>query len=245
MTVVSSGRSTLEVFRKNVALYRFTATWCSNCPSMTQGLEKVSDWTKGRIVELGLHGAKSDFAISDGNRYIADYLISRFNAPGFPSCVYDLDLLSDTRIYSEIESVVFDRIADFPASCGIKASSVYEGGKISVSANVKSSTGGRYDIGFALLRDNCIPGSGAYEEEYDNVVIALSGNYEIMSSEAFDLQSNAESDTRTQDVTVDIPQEDMVNYSVAVFALKQAGNDVDIDNIVRFPLGGSVDYVYN
>ena len=52
VTVASSGRSKYEVFRKNVALYRFTATWCQNCPSMTQGLERVSEWTKGRMVEL-------------------------------------------------------------------------------------------------------------------------------------------------------------------------------------------------
>jgi hypothetical protein len=33
--------------------------------------------------------------------------------------------------------------------------------------------------------------------------------------------------------------------TLVVFALKQNGNDIDIDNAVRFPLGGSVDYILN
>lgn len=245
VTIVSSGRSKYEVFRKNVAMYRFTATWCDNCPSMTSALEKVSDWTKGRIVELGLHGAGSTYALSVSDKTVANYLIGQFKSPGFPSCVYDLDLMSETRIFSEIESIVFDRIADVPASCGIKASSTYEDGRLAIFANVKSSTDGKYDIGFAVLKDDCPGNEDSYEEEYDNVVIALSGNYEFMSSDAFELQKDAESAAISQEITINIAETDKDDYSVVVFALKQNGDDVDIDNIVRFPIGGSVDYVYN
>jgi hypothetical protein len=212
---------------------------------MTLGFERVNDWTKGRIVELGLHGAGSDFALSIEGKSVADHLIDRYKTGGFPSCVYDMDQKSDSRVFSEIETIIFDRIADFPTSCGIKASSSYQDGKVTVSANVKSSKGGKYDVGFALLRDNCIPGANAHEEEYDNVVLALSGNYEIMSDQAFNLQKDAESALVTKAVEVNIPAEDMANYSTVVFVLKQNGNDVYTDNIVKFPLGGSVDYAYN
>ena len=246
VTVTSSGRSRFEVFRKNVAIYRFTATWCQNCPSMTKGLDRVSDWTKGRIVELAFHGAGSTYAYSDGSKYVADYLIGVFKAPGFPSCVYDLDVMSSERNYSEIESIIFDRIASCPTSCGIKASSSYSAGSLSVSAQVKSSTGGRYDIGFAVLRDNCIPGGSAYEDVYNNVVVGVSGNYEVMSSSAFELLKDGESSSVTQSVKLEVPagvsQDD---YSVVVFALKQSGGDIVIDNIVSFPVNGSVDYAYN
>jgi len=244
--VVSSGRSKYEVFTKNVAVYRFTATWCQNCPSMTQGLEKVSDWTKNRMVELALHGSGSTYAYSDGSKYVADYLYPRFDAPGYPSCVYDLDYMSDTRTYSEIEAIIFDRIADSPATCGIKASSSFSAGVVSVSANIKSSTGGKYDIGFAILRNDCVPGGSAYEKEYDNVVVALSGNYEYMSAGAFDLQKDEESAASESSVNLTIPSDAKIeDYSVVVYALKQDGSDVDIDNIVRFPIGESVEYIYN
>lgn len=246
VTITSSGRSRYEVFRKNVALYRFTATWCQNCPSMTQGLERVSEWTKGRIVELGLHGAGSTYALSDGNKYVADYLIKQFKAQGFPSCVYDLDLMSDARAYSDIEEIIFNRIADAPTSCGIRASSALSGDKLTVSASVKTSTGGKYDIGFAILRDNCIPGAGAYEDEYDNVVVTLTGNYENMSTAAVELQKDQESGVVQHDITFAVASgAKLSDYSLVVFALKQVGNEVNIDNIIRLPLNASADYEYN
>jgi hypothetical protein len=66
-----------------------------------------------------------------------------------------------------------------------------------------------------------------------------------MSDQAFNLQKDAESALVTKAVEVNIPAEDMANYSTVVFVLKQNGNDVYTDNIVKFPLGGSVDYAYN
>ena len=242
--VKSSGRRKYELFRKNVALYRFTATWCENCPAMTLGLDRVSDWTKSRIVELDLHGNGSTYAYSDGSRYVADYLYPLFNAPGFPSCVYDLDIMSATRTFTEIEDIVFDRIADSPATCGIKASCIYSDGALTVSARVKSSTGGKYDIGFAVLKDNCVPGGNAHEEVYNDVVIAMTGNYYNMSSDSFTLAEGGESAEVSHTISLKLDG-DQKDYSVVAYALKQNGNDVAIDNIVEVAFGKSVDYVYN
>ena len=246
VTIVSKNRTTYEVFKKNVCLYRFTATWCKNCPSMTEGLDRVNDWTKGRLVELDMHGAGSTYALSDGSRYVADHLIDVFKTGGFPSCVYDLDVMSESRSYSEIEDLVFDRIAESPATCGIKASSTYADGTLALQASLTTSTGGKYDIGYALLVDGLDGGSGAYEDKYNKVVIALSGNYENLSSAAKDLAKDQEAKIVDLSQKVELPSSAKVSdCSIAVFALKQNGNDVDIDNAVVFPLGGSVDYIRN
>jgi hypothetical protein len=253
VTVKSVNRSSYEVFKKNVCVYRFTATWCQNCPSMTKGLEKVSDWTKGRLVEMGLHGAGSTYQLSDGTRYVADHLIAQFKAGGFPSCVYDLDLMAETRVYTEIEDIVFDRIAENPATCGIKATSTFSNNTLTLQASVKTSTGGKYDLGYALLVDNCPGGSNAvvngqpaYEEKYNNTVLALSGNYENLSSAAQELAKDQEKQIVDYTQTVTLPEyAKLSDCTLVVFALKQNGNDIDIDNAVRFPLGGSVDYILN
>lgn len=247
VTITSENRSAYEVFKKNVCIYRFTATWCQNCPSMTQGLERVDDWTKGRIVELGLHGAGSTFAISDGEKHIADYLYPRFGAKGYPSCVYDLNFMSDARAYTDIENIIFDRIAQNPTTCGIKATTSFSEGVLTLSAWLKTSTGGKYDIGYALLEDDCDGGAGAYEDEYDNVVKAISANYEFMSSAAKELQVNEEHKFVELSQNVGISSDaDLSKFSLAVFALKQSGNKVVIDNVIKMPInGGNVDYIYN
>ena len=246
VTIKSKNRTSYEVFRKNVCLYRFTATWCSNCPSMTEGLDRVSDWTKSRLVELDMHGNGSTYALSDGSRPVADYLISQFKLGGFPSCVYDLDLPSDSRAYSEIEDIVFNRIAENPATCGIKASSSFADGVVSLEASVKTSTGGKYDLGYAVLVDNLPGGTGAYEDVYNNVVKAISGNYETFSTAAKTLTKDQEVKIVEFAQEVELPAAaKLSDCSVVVFALKENGKDIVIDNAVRFPLGGSVDYIYN
>ena len=246
VTIKSQNRTNYEVFKKNVCLYRFTATWCVNCPSMTEGLDRVNDWTKGRLVELDMHGAGSTYQLSDGTRFVADHLISQFKAGGFPSCVYDLDLMSDSRSYSEIEELVFDRIAEAPATCGIKANSTFAKDELTLQASVKTSTGGTYDLGYALLVNNLDGGAGAYEDKYNNVVIALSGNYENLSTAAQELAKDQEKQIVDFKQTVTLPDgAKPEDCSLVVFALKQNGSDIDIDNAVRFPLGGSVEYIYN
>ena len=254
VTIKSQNRTKYEVFRKNVCLYRFTATWCVNCPSMTEGLERVNDWTKGRLVELDMHGAGSTYQLSDGTRFVADYLISQFRAGGFPSCVYDLDVMSDSRSYSDIEELVFNRIADAPATCGIKANSTFANSELTLQASVKTSTGGTYDLGYALLVNNRPGGSliiqdngqPAYEDKYNDVVVALSANYENLSNAAAEIEKDQEKQIVDFKQTVTLPDGvKLDDCSLVVFALKQNGNDIDIDNSVRFPLGGSVDYIYN
>ena len=243
VTILSSGRSDIEVFRKMVAVYRFTASWCQYCPSMTQGFDRVSDWTKSRYVELAMHAGGSEFALND---MAAQYGTYYYNHYGLPTCLYDLDVRSGDRAYDEIESIIFNRIANSPATCGIQASSSFADGKLSFQAKIKSSTGGRYDVGFAVLWNNCIPTQTANEDKYNNVVFALSGNYEKMSVSAFDLNKDGESAVCSNEMAFSVPEDaSLEDFSIVVFALRQDGNDVIIDNIVRFPVGESVEYVYN
>ena len=248
VTIKSENRTAYEVFKKSVCLYRLTATWCENCPSMTTGLNNVSDWTKSRLVELDFHGAGSAYAYSDGSKYVADYLYPKFKLGGYPSAIYDLAVPSDARDYTKIEDMIFERISDSPATCGIKAEVAYSNGKISVKASVKTSTGGKYDIAYALLKNNC-PGGAVpyfYESEYHNVVKGVSGNYEFMSTAAKQIAKDQEQEILDLTFDYPIPESDnLSDYSVAFYALKEVGNKIEIDNAVRLALGTSVDYVYN
>ena len=131
VTVESKNRRNYEVFKKNVCVYRFTATWCQYCPSMTLGYEKIDDWTKGRIVEMAIHGKDSWYAIGDGS-IATGLLLSFYGTTAYPSCVFDLDERSEERTYSDIEARVFDRLAYNPATCGIKADCSYAGETLSI-----------------------------------------------------------------------------------------------------------------
>ena len=76
--------------------------------------------------------------------------------------------------------------------------------------------------------------------------MAISGNYEYLSTAAQELEMNQEAKIVDLSQSVGLPSSAKASdCSLVVFALKQNGNDVDIDNVVKFPLGGSVDYIYN
>lgn len=234
-------RSKYETFSKKVAFYRFTATWCGYCPQMTTALQKIDNYTRDHMVIMAFHG-DTDFGVKEGKNYISDILRSQFGLDGYPSAVYSLAKGSDKRTRNDIMDAVYDELLEHPAATGIKATTSADGDMLTVNASVKASKAGRYDLGCALVQ-NGLRASGAMEEEYNNVVRSISGNYCAMSNEAFDLAAGEEKTVAGW--TVKFDQANISNCSVVLFTLVKDGNRVRIDNVISVPAGQSADYVYN
>lgn len=240
--VTSQNRSTYEKFHKNVAIYRFTGSWCMYCPDMTEALSKVGDYTKDHSIVFEMH-YNDEFSIDA----LQDYAGDVYKFDGFPYCRYSLDTESGDRTRNAIESYVKEQLVKHPAKTGIKASSSVSGSTMTVEASVAASASGKYDLAMAILKDKCYPStSDAYEEVYDDVVVSISGNYFAMSSDAsFTLDAGAEK-TMTREWTSDVlSTADASDCRVVLFTLVNDGGKVIIDNAVTFPVGGSVDYRYN
>lgn len=243
VTVSSKNRKDYEVFHKNVAIYRLTGTWCGYCPSMTEALKNVNNFTKEHSVIFQFHNA-DEFAIPySSSQDLAGALLSRFGSgdSGLPFCVYSLYEGSGDRKISDIQNFVKKQLYDNPAITGIKASADYTGNKLTIQASVKASKAGKFDFGTAILKDKCIPrSSSSTESVYNDVVVSISGNYFAMSTDAFDLKANQE---QTIIKTFDI--EDLTNCRIALFTLTESGNKTLIDNVVVLKAGESIDYLYN
>lgn len=150
---------------------------------------------------------------------------------------------SGDRTVNDIQRLVKARLFEHPACTGIKASSTLADGKLVVNATVKASAAGKYDLGMAVLKDNCIPtSSSAYEDVYNDVVISASGNFYAMSTDSFDLQADAEK-ALTKEWESD--KLDAAYCRVVLFTLREADGKVLIDNAVDFKVGESVEYRYN
>lgn len=246
VTVTAVNRRNYELFYKTVAIYRLTATWCPNCPSMTQSLTNLDDYTKSHIAIMAFH-SDTYYGIKEGGNYIADILLSQFSLAGYPSAIYSLSFGSINRTRNEIMSFVWDELHAHPARTGIKVSTVVNGDKVSVTASVKASAAGTYDLGCALLCDN-LPGDAyTYEQVYNNAVRSVSGNYRFMSTNAFDLAAGAEKTDIAVNGGEAIPFElsKKDDYSLVLFTLVKDGDKTRIDNCVKVALGESVEYRYN
>ncbi len=242
VNVTSKNRSKYEKFKKKVAIYRITGTWCSNCPSVTESLGKVNSFTKDHSIVLEFHNADEFSVPYNASMDLAGALLKRFGESGIPYCIYSLAEGSVNRKITDIQNLVKKQLIENPAKTGIKATSSVNGGEITVNATVQASAAGKYDLGIAILKDNCKPTSnGAYESVYNDVVVGISGNYYAMSTDAFELGAGAE---KTISKTWK-GEGDASVYRIVLFTLTNSGSKAIIDNTVVFKAGSSIDYTLN
>lgn len=245
VSVKVQNRSKYEVFRKNAVLYRLTATWCPNCPSMTKGLTGLNEYTKSRSIVMGFHNG-DEFSIPyPASGDIAAKLDETFGKHGYPYCIYSLAEGSGDRSNLEIQDHVKKQLIENPAKTGIKASSSLQNNNLTVNASVKASSKGTYDLGVAVIRNNCKPTSASANESiYNNVVVSISENFLYMSKEAFALDADQEKQL-TKEIDIQIPDSEKQNYRIVLFTLKEKGGKILIDNGIEISVGGSADYSYN
>ncbi len=239
--VTSVNRSKYEVFHKNVALYRFTGTWCQYCPGLTESLGKIDGYTEDHVTVLEFH-KDDEFSIAALSAYLK-------TISGVPYSIYSLDYATGgVSTPKEIRAYVKEQLVNYPAMTGIKATSSVSGNTLTVNATVKASKSGDFDLGMAILKDNCVPSSsGAYEEVYNDVVISISGNYRGMSEDGtFTLKADGEKSV-SWEMSGDIfASEDAKDCKVALFTLTSYDGKVVIDNVVTFKVGeGIPDYRLN
>ena len=249
VTVTSSNRSRYEKFYKNLALFRLTATWCGYCPSMTEVLGKLNGFTKDHSVLLAFHNA-DEFSIPySSSADFAGALLNRFqgNDEGLPFCIYSLAEGSGSRKLTDIQNIIKKQLYENPSTTGIAATSAIYGNELTVDIQVEASAAGKYDLGMAVLKNNCIPSSpSANEQEYDNVVIGITGNCFVMSAEtSFSLEAGEKKELQ-QSWKSDLLSTDAVkDCDVVLFTLKKMGEKTIIDNSVRFKAGESCSFRYN
>lgn len=243
VTITSENRTGYEVFHKNVAIYKLTGTWCQYCPYMTEALANVDDYTRDHSIVMAFHN-NDDFAIEYNSGIdMASFLGKRFKFEGYPYAIYSLAEGSGKRTVNDIQRLVKTRLASEPARTGIKATSVVEDGKVTVNASVMASQAGRYDLGVAVLKDNCTAMNfNNVQEVYNDVVLMISGNFYAMSQDAFDLSSGEE--YQVEKVCEHMEIAPGSSCKVVLFTLTESSGKVIIDNAVSFKVGESVDYMY-
>ncbi len=246
--VTSQNRRTYETFHKNVAIYRLTGTWCGYCPQLTTALNGINDFTEDHSVVLEFHNGDEFSVKYDSTHDLASKLMVEFRNTSLPYAIFSLSLGIDTRDSYEIQSIVKDILTKNPAKTGIKARSSVSGDKLTVNATVKASSAGTYDLGFAVIKDDCIPSDprNATESEYDNAVLGITGNYYAMSTDGtFSLEANGEKEAEFTWTSPIVSTEDIEDCSIVLFTLTKTGNKTIVDNIAEFEIGESVDYRYN
>lgn len=257
VSIRAKNRLAYEKYFRKVAVHDITDVMCVNCPSMTKALEGVADMWKKQMIVLAVHGGFSQldpWAIGS----MGPSLLSAYGGRGWPAGIFNLDyLMSNTERTSKgIGKIIEQQLRKHPATCGIRISSTLTAeGNVEIEAGLRSSTGGDYDLGYALVMDG-LSYAGGYTPNndgiYDDVVVGVSGNYMTFSkSQGFTLAPDGEhSEQWTFDrskghMCVDITEANKARCRVVVFALRANGTKALIDNIAECELGKTLDYLLN
>lgn len=258
VTIKAQNRSAYEVYHRNVALFKSTSVWCPACPLLANRIHELSDDTKDHIVVLGCHGdynAADPFSLYVGTYSLGQYMINHFGGSGWPTLVYDLCVVNKTNPSKDaMESGIYERRLNSPATCGIKVSSVtVEGTALKVNTTLATSTGGDYDLACAVLCDGLkfddqMASSANNDGIYNEVVLSLSPNFLQYSSESG--KSLAKDHEMEKEFTFEfggnVPSaSDLQKYYVAVWAHKKVDGGSSVDNIVTCGYGKTADYRYN
>lgn len=235
-------REKYEPYGQQVMVYDLTGSWCANCPSMTAALENVDEFWKNNMIVLAVHN-NDQWKIPAGSGDLASEMLAQFGGQGYPSCIYDLMYLNESRTPAGIASLIEDHIKYYPATCGVKIESTkIVGSTITIDAAMTSATGGQYEFGYAILLDNQYYGGGyAADGLYNDIVIAASNNFTTMTTSSFETVANIE---RSKSFTVEnIKYSDTDNMRVVVFVLSKLNGRVIVDNANVCKLGQGADYM--
>ena len=251
-------RAKYEVFHKNVAIFKITGTWCPNCPSMTSTLEALGEDAKAHSIVLACHWNDGSYSVryAETNRDLAESAALHVNPElktlGAPSNVYDLAIHEDVRTVAGVTRIIMQRRLENPATTGIKINSVQmDGTDLKVSATVKASKAGEYDLTCAVLASNVdAGGQGSADGLYHHMVVAVNqANFMAVKNDTkFTLEAEGE---YTREFVIPMPKgatsaSVLDNLSVAVLSLKKdkSGKAI-VDNAAECAYGETADYVYN
>lgn len=250
-------RSKYEMFHRNVAIFKLTGTWCTNCPRMTTALHSLGEDAMAHSIVLACHNEEKghpfrvDFAGSD----LASSVFRQMGESNaaYPTNCYDMATLNTSSSTVTIAEQIMTRRTEAPAAVGIKVSEVsLDGTTLKVSTSVKASADGTYDAVCALVADNLVY-KGGYtdndEDLYDNVVIAVSGEnfLSYRSATSFDLKAGAEYDRSFEFEFSAAPSADVLKNMRAVILVhkKQADGSSQVNNCAECAYGETLDYRYN
>lgn len=258
VTVKASNRGKYETYFRRVGLFKCTSVWCSACPALASSLHSMSDEAKEHSVVLACHGDfnyKDPFSIYVDGTDLGSYMMARFGGNGWPTLIYDLsEAETGAARQGEIEENIMARRAESPATCGIRISSVtVEGSDLKVKASMKTSTGGKYDLACAVLRDGlayAAEGVSSLDNKgiFDEVVVNLTPNFLRYNPETGrQLAKDEEYSTEFAfSFGEAVPSEaELAAFRVVVYAHRATESGSTMDNIAECAYGKSVDYKLN
>ena len=250
-------------FTRRVLLTQFTGTGCGYCPNMVNALHQIAGvkLLNNRIVLAAAH-----LYNANDPAYLVDAktLDNSLGVTGFP-CIY-ADLNSSTATsasYAAVTKLINDSYARTSAAGGIAVNSKYypEEGYIVLNATVKAATTTSFRIGAWLLEDGIqaaqanygtTPLEGVNLNVHNNCIRFADSKYTDTDFTGYSLGTIEAGKTKSQEFLFKLAANgeggetywNHNNLRLIVFISTKEGDKWYVNNVVKCPKDGSVDFEY-
>lgn len=163
-----------EDFDRHSLIIKFTGTWCSYCPQMSDAIHDAIEKSSDKIMTFSAYDNMSHTSLSYyGYPKLSDnYPIGT----SLPQAVIDsravLDISGGVDKISQAFQDISEETRRLPALCRAESSAVVEGDNVKVDLSVYAKVGGTYRISVLLLEDGIVAEQAGVSSGYvhDNVI---------------------------------------------------------------------------
>ena len=253
-------------FVRRVLLTQFTGTGCGYCPNMMNALYVLSNneaykeyYNKCVIAAAHLFNVTDPAYLED-----AKTLDNSVGVSSFPNLVADLNrgAKADPNIVS-ITSVINTSISRVSVKGGIAVNTEYhaEDGYVMVNATVKAKTTEEFRVGAWLLEDDIdgaqsnngiTPVQGVNFDKHNNCIRIANSRYTNTDFTGYSLGTIEAGSTASHEFAFKLKDNgkgganywNHDNLRLIVFISTKEGNNWYVNNVVKAPIQGSVDFEY-
>ncbi len=239
---------------KRSVVFKFTATWCTYCPVVTEVIKLAQSKMPDRIIELAAHS--SDILATTPSEALVEY----FSAYSLPSVNIDMqhnELYVEKVLDMEIRRDVEDLREENPATTGLKFStSIDENNLITIDLETEVTKDNDYRLVVALLVDSyAYAQTGTIDPDYKQshvLTTIINSEEEDILGEYLGSLVKGERVQKTYTYKFDkLDQiknlgfgQDIKDCSILVYTLNKVGETYQINNANICLIGESVDYEY-
>lgn len=229
-----------KAFFRRTALIRFTATWCYNCPVMSEAISMAQETWPDRIIPVNLHATTSKGGL-------AFYQVAKFEdlykVEGYPTGIANnMAKIRNAKpaeaLVGTIEAVVEEMKVSYPARTGLYASSQITDNKLKMDIHVAVKQKDDYKICAFLLESGITyPQEGATSNYVHDYVVRAALTKELFG----DPLPTAESrEIVKYTIESELPRSVMNpdNLSVVIAVVRPATPEVQgIEKVIYLDLG--------
>ena len=231
-----------DFFRTSVFM-RMTATWCYNCPFMSEAISAVQNEMPGRIIPVNVHAISSEGGLA---YYRAPYIEELYGITGYPTGIANNmvrfnNIRSVDAVADIVRSITGEAISSYPSRTGIDASSRLSNDSVYVDVRIAAKDAGQYNICMILLESGILyeqAGTGGGEYTHNSVL------REILTGDLAGVPVTAESDNATirYSLKAAVPRSvlDQNNLSLVIVVGRQGSPDTQTVELAEYLTLGTI-----